>query len=203
MVRAGLTAARLTEAAADLADEVGFDAVTVSAVARRFGVADASLYSHVRNREDLLTRVAVRAATDFADAIAAAVAGRSGREALVAFADAYRTFVLTHPGRYAATQFRVDPAVLAGSAGHQRLIDLTYAMMRGFALPEPDRTDAVRLLRSSFHGFAVLEAAGGFGHPRDVTASWRRAVTGLAHLLENWPARDTDDERDGEREEDR
>lgn len=44
MVRAGLTPERLTRAGAELADEVGFDQVTVSALARRFDVKVASLY---------------------------------------------------------------------------------------------------------------------------------------------------------------
>jgi AcrR family transcriptional regulator len=58
--RAGLNPERVTEAAAELADQVGFDNVTVTALARRFGVADASLYSHVRNVRELRERVAVR-----------------------------------------------------------------------------------------------------------------------------------------------
>ena len=38
MARVGLTAERLTQAGAELADEVGFDQVTVSELARRFDV---------------------------------------------------------------------------------------------------------------------------------------------------------------------
>lgn len=49
MVRAGLNAERLTRAGAELADEVGFDQVTVSALARRFDVKVASLYSHLKS----------------------------------------------------------------------------------------------------------------------------------------------------------
>lgn len=62
MVRAGLTTDRVVEAAADLADSIGLDKVTVSALARGFGVKDASLYSHVRSVQDLRTRVALLAA---------------------------------------------------------------------------------------------------------------------------------------------
>lgn len=51
--RAGLTVDRITQAAAALADEVGFEAVTLSALARSFGVKDASLYSHVKNLQDV------------------------------------------------------------------------------------------------------------------------------------------------------
>ena len=41
---------------------------------------------------------------------------------------------------------------------------MTRAILRGYHLPEPDETDAVRLLHSTFHGFTTLEAAGGFRH---------------------------------------
>ncbi|WP_055478502.1 TetR/AcrR family transcriptional regulator [Sphaerimonospora mesophila] len=188
MARAGLTADLLTEAAADLADEVGFGDITISALARRFGVRDASLYSHVRNVQDLRTRVAVLAARDFAARIGAAIAGRAGREALTAFAHAYREFALEHPGRYAATQMEVSPEVLAGSPGHRSLVEAPLAMLRAYGLAEPDLTDAVRLLRSAFHGYVALEAAGGFRHPRPVRSSWERGLDALHVALENWPS---------------
>ncbi|GAB3826760.1 TetR/AcrR family transcriptional regulator [Dactylosporangium cerinum] len=185
MRRAGLTADLVTRAAADLADEVGLAGVTVSAVARHFGVKDASLYSHVRGLSDLRARIALLAAAEFADLLGPAVAGRSGRDALVAFADTYRDYARAHPGRYAALQQPVDPA-LSGPAAALRGIELTYGMLRGYGLEEPDATDAVRLLRSTLHGFVDLESRGGFNDPRDVEASWRRALDALHVLLVHW-----------------
>lgn len=79
MVRAGLTTERLTRAGAELADEVGFDQVTVSALARRFDVKVASLYSHLKNSDDLRTRIALFALEELADRVAAALAGRATR----------------------------------------------------------------------------------------------------------------------------
>ncbi|MBL1097563.1 TetR/AcrR family transcriptional regulator [Streptomyces coffeae] len=188
MVRAGLTTERVVRAAADLADIVGLDNVTMSALARSFGVKDASLYSHIRSVSELRARIALLAADEIADRFGAAVAGLSGRDALVAFADAYRNYALERPGRYAATQIQIDPATAAASAGGRRKIDLTYSMLRGYGLSEPDLTDAVRLLRSTFHGFVSLEANGGFGHPRDLRASWERTVEALHIALEHWPS---------------
>ncbi|MEU8005257.1 TetR-like C-terminal domain-containing protein [Catellatospora sp. NPDC049111] len=189
MARAGLSAQRVTLAAADLADTAGLDGVTISAVARGFGVKDASLYSHVRNLQDLRHRIALLAGGELVDRIGAAVAGRSGRDALLAFADAYRAYALAHPGRYAATQLPVPPELVAADpVAFRRTYELTYGMLRGYGLSEPDLTDAVRLLRSTFHGFVSLEATGGFGHPRDVELSWRRSVEALHVLLEHWPA---------------
>lgn len=193
MARAGLTAERVTVAAADLADEIGFDNVTLSALARHFGVKDASLYSHVKNVRDLRTRVALLAGGELIDEIAVAVAGRSGRDALTGFADAYRAYALAHPGRYAATQIRVDPAAVADAPAMRRTVEITYGMLRGYGLAEPDLTDAVRLLRSTFHGYISIEAQGGFNHVRDVEASWRRAVEALHVLLEHWPTPSTEE----------
>ncbi|MEU5083200.1 MULTISPECIES: TetR/AcrR family transcriptional regulator [Streptomyces] len=187
MVRAGLTVERLVEAAAELADEAGFDRLSVSALARRFGVKDASLYSHVRNLQDLRTRLALYAGGELIDRIAAAVAGRAGKEALTAFAGAYRDYALAHPGRYAATQIRIDQSLIADSAALRRTAEITYGMLRGYGLTEPDLTDAVRLLRSTFHGYCVLESAGGFGADRDVRASWDKAVDALHLALTHWP----------------
>jgi AcrR family transcriptional regulator len=189
MARAGLSAARLTEAAAELADEVGIDKVTVSALARRFGVKDASLYSHVRNLRDLRVRVAMLASEEMTGRIGAAVAGRAGKDALVAFADAYREYALEHPGRYAATQLRLEPEEVAGWDGLRRSVELTHGMLRAYGLAEPDLTDAGRLLRSAFHGYVHLELSGGFHHTREVGESWARSLDALHVLLENWPAR--------------
>ncbi len=63
----GLTTERLVRAGAELADEVGFDQVTVSALARQFDVKVASLYSHVQNSHDLKTRIALLALDELAD----------------------------------------------------------------------------------------------------------------------------------------
>ncbi|MEU1411074.1 TetR/AcrR family transcriptional regulator [Streptomyces sp. NPDC005731] len=187
MARAGLSAERLVAAAAELADEVGYDNVTMSALARRFGVKDASLYSHIRNMQDLRIRLALFAGGEMIDHIAVAVAGRAGRDALTAFAGAYRAYARRHPGRYAATQIRIDPSLVPGSPAMRRTAEITYGMLRAYGLDEPDLTDAVRLLRSTFHGFCMLEATGGFGAPRDVETSWAKAVDALHGALEHWP----------------
>jgi AcrR family transcriptional regulator len=189
MARAGLSAERVTRAAAELADEVGFDNVTVSALARRFGVKDASLYSHVKNVQDLRTRVAVLALAELADRAADALAGRAGKDALVAFAGAYRAYAKEHPGRYTAARLRLDPETAAASAAG-RHSEMMRAILRGYDLAEPDQTDAVRLLGSVFHGYVSLEEAGGFDHSRaarDVDASWHRTLDAVDALLRHWP----------------
>ncbi|MFF5757119.1 TetR/AcrR family transcriptional regulator [Streptomyces longwoodensis] len=188
MARVGLTPERLARAGAELADEVGFDQVTVSALARRFDVKAASLYAHVRSSQDLRTRIALLALEELADRAADALAGRAGKDALTALADAYRDYAREHPGRYAAAQLRLDPETAAASAG-VRHAQMTRALLRGYDLTEPDQTHAVRLLGSVFHGYVSLELAGGFSHSApDSQQSWTRVLDALDALLRNWPA---------------
>ncbi|MDQ8705633.1 TetR/AcrR family transcriptional regulator [Streptomyces sp. LHD-70] len=185
--RPGLTAERLVRAGAELADEVGFEHVTVSELARRFDVKVASLYSHVRNSHDLKTRIALLALDEMADRASDAVAGRAGRDALTAFAEAYRAYAVEHPGRYTAARFPLDPQTAAASAG-PRHARLSRAILRGYDLPEPAETHAVRLLGSVFHGFVSLETAGGFSHsapPAEETWPW--ILDALDALLRDAP----------------
>lgn len=187
MARAGLTTERLVRAGAELADEVGFDQVTVSALARRFDVKVASLYSHLKGSQDLRTRIALLALEELADRAADALAGRAGRDALVAFAGVYRDYAREHPGRYAAARLRLDPGTAAASAGgrHARM---TRAILRGYDLTEPDQTHAVRLLGSVFHGYVSLELAGGFSHSApDPQETWAWILDRLDAMLRDRP----------------
>ena len=186
MVRAGVSVEGLTSAAAELADEVGFDNVTVSALARRFNVTVASLYSHIKNVDELRVRVAALALGELADRAADALAGRAGKDALVAFAAAYRCYAGEHPGRYEAARLRIDASSLA-APGAIRNSQLSRAILREYDLPEVEQTHAVRLLGSTIHGFASLEAAGAFDHSGDVDASWTRVLDALHVALVNWP----------------
>lgn len=184
--RVGLTREQLTTTAADLADAEGFDAVTVSALARRVGVQPASLYSHVRSTDELRGRVGVLALAELADRLALALAGRSGRDALAALVTTMRDQAREHPGRWAATQVRLHlpEAVDVG----RRVSALTRAVLHGYGLPDDELNHAVRFVGSTVDGFVHLEATGGFDHSSpDAAASWERATDALDVALRHWP----------------
>ena len=183
--RAGLTVPVLTTAAAELADEVGFAQVTVSALARRVGVQPASLYAHLRGTDDLRTRIAVRALEELGDRLSVALAGRARRAALQALVDVMRDYAREHPGRWAATQVRVD-VTQAGAAG-SRVSALTAGVLRGYDLPGAEVPHAVRFVGSTVNGFLHLQAIGGFDHSApDAEQSWARTTDALDAALRAW-----------------
>jgi AcrR family transcriptional regulator len=187
MPRIGLTPQLLVDAAAALADEIGFSALTLTELARRFDVKVASLYTHIRNSDDLNTRVALLALSKLADLADDAVAGGSGKEALFAVANVHRSFARQHPGLFEAARYRLQ-APLPENNGGVRISRVTRAVLRGYALDDTECTHAMRLLGSVFLGYPMLELAGSFDHSQpDAHTSWLHSLDALDAVLKNWP----------------
>ena len=182
-MRAGLTPDAVILAGADLADAVGFEHVTLTALARHFDVKVASLYSHIAGSEGLATGIALLALAEISEAMSRAVAGRSGRDAITAYAHAHRDYARAHPGRYDASRHPLDHNTALASAG-PRIAETLRATLRGYGLGPADETHSVRLLGSVLHGFVSLEASGGFSHSAtDADESWRWTIEMLDATL--------------------
>ena len=178
MPRVGLGPAAVVTAAADLADELGFDALTMGLVAERVGVRTPSLYKHVDSLPDLGRRIAVLATIEVGDEVRDALQGRTGSAALTALAGAFRGYVLKHPGRYAATLGQPngpadDPLSVAGA----RVMESISVVLRGYGIAPADMNHALRTVRSLIHGFATLQVARGFQWDADVDESFTWLVT--------------------------
>ena len=184
MARPGLTPASVTEAAAAMIDEIGFENLSMGLLAERLGVKTPSLYKHVSSQADLAHRIGVMAMNEFSDALRDATQGWAGSDALAAGAQAMRKFVREHPGRYAAGDAARptgpdDPLVPA----IERVLASWAAMLRGYQLDPGQQIHAMRMLRSALHGFATLEAAGGFRIDTDVDDSFAWMINFLDHGL--------------------
>ncbi|MEU2615512.1 WHG domain-containing protein [Micromonospora sp. NPDC007271] len=186
MPRVGLTPQAVVREAAVLADEVGHDRLTLAALAGRLGVALPSLYKHVKGVEALHQKLSVLATAEVATELTAAAAGRAGADALRAVAAALRDYARRHPGRYPATQRAPDPDDPEHLAAAERAVGAVYAILHGYDLSGDAAVDATRMFRAAVHGFLTLEAAGGFGLPRDVDRSFDQMVAALDTAYRNW-----------------
>ncbi|MET9504359.1 WHG domain-containing protein [Streptomyces sp. NPDC006622] len=190
MPRAGLDTKAVVAAGADLADEVGLAGLTMGLLADRLGVRPPSLYKHVGSLHELRHGISVRAKREFAHQLARESVGRSGPDAVRAFADSYRRWALEHPGRYAATV----PVPAAGDEEDRRVseeaLQVLLDVLAGFGLPDARVVDSARVLRSALHGFVTLEGSGAFGMPHDVTRSFHFLIdTLIAGFQADFPDR--------------
>jgi AcrR family transcriptional regulator len=174
--RRGLDTGQVVDEALRIADADGLQAVTLARVARGLGVRAPSLYNHVDGHSALMRLMALRSLAELTEVIRDAAVGRSGEDALVAIAHAYRAYAVGHPGRYATTVRAPDPGDEERAALAARPVSVMVAVLGAWGLEGDDAVHEVRLIRSALHGFATIEADGGFGLPLDLDESFERLI---------------------------
>ena len=192
MPRAGLSTQKVVREAAALADEVGYDKLTLAGVAERVGVRLPSLYKHIASLEALRQGVAALATGELAHTMTSAAVGQAGSDALHAIADAYHDYGRAHPGRYAATVRAPQPTDAAHNAAAEDVLRVVFAVLAGYGITGDDAVDATRALRAALHGFLTLEAGGGFGMPQDVNRSYERFIAAFDTALRGWTEHPTE-----------
>ncbi|WP_315837610.1 TetR-like C-terminal domain-containing protein [Bradyrhizobium prioriisuperbiae] len=148
--------------------------MSLVAVAGRLGVKAPALYKHVNGIDDLRRRIATLAMTELGEVLRDALQGKSGANAIGAFFMTIRAYIAKHPGRYEATtgaDFRGkdDPLFIAAS----RVIGSMRAVLSGYGIQPGDLDHAIRVLRCTIHGYAMLQAANGFQWSNDPDESVR------------------------------
>jgi AcrR family transcriptional regulator len=172
----------VVQAAVDLVNAEGMEALTLSRLAKQLGIRTPSLYNHVDGLTGLRRELAVMNAGLLADRLGEAAIGKSGPELFTDVAQAFRQYVKENPGLYLSTlrssgaQPIADPNL---QHEEERVMKIGLAMMSSLGLQGEDAVHGLRAFRSIVHGFATLEVAGGFGLPQDCDESFRRLVSAL------------------------
>jgi AcrR family transcriptional regulator len=172
--RAGLTTEKVVELGLSIVDRAGLDGLSLAQVAEAAGVATPSLYKHVGGLPDLRDRVARQVFAGLTARVREAVIGVSGDAAVRALMGAYRAYLHRAPLLVAPSK---------GDEAADQLLGVVLAVLRGFRLEGSEAIHGARALRSTAHGFGMLEAAGGFGYREDLDESFDRLVTMVVNGL--------------------
>lgn len=172
----GLDRALVVQAAVALVDEMGLEGVTMADLATHLSVRTPSLYNHIAGMSGLQRDLALFGMREMATRMGQAVMGKAGDDAIVALAHAYRAFVKEHPGLYTATLRApaIDDIELQKAA--QEVIDIMLKVLAAYGQQDENALHAIRLLRSTIHGFTTLEIAGGFELPIELDETFRRLI---------------------------
>ncbi len=181
--RAGLDPQMVIQAAAELVDTKGVEALTLAALASHFKVAVPSLYNHVGGMPGLQQQLALLGRRQIAQQLGRAVMGKSGDTAVIAMADAYRNYVKTRPGVYACTLHAADESDIESRAAEDEAVEIALKVLAHYDLRDEMALHMVRGFRSIVHGFASLEVAGGFGMPLSLDESFRLIIQGYIQML--------------------
>ena len=177
--RVGIDKDAVVRAAAKIADDEGWDALTLARLAKKLHIQPPSLYNHVGGLEDLRRELKLLALRDLNLALSRATVGKSRDDAVRDLAATYRAFVKRSPGTYAGTMVAApknDPALEAAAAA---VVETCLSVVSGYGLNRREGIHAIRAVRSAVHGFVALEIAGGFGIPLDIDQSFSWLVSAL------------------------
>jgi AcrR family transcriptional regulator len=156
--RMGLDRRAVVAAAVAIVDAEGVDALSMARLAGELGIRGPSLYAHVRNQAELRRDLWLWVLDDLGELLRASVMGRSGREALIAFATAMRDYAREHQARYLLTLQPPVPFDDEAVAASHRANSAFRAVIRSFGLEGDEAVHCGRALRAAVHGFVELEA---------------------------------------------
>ena len=185
--RTRLTKLAVVQAAAEMLNEGGAGDLSLNRLAGKLEIRTPSLYNHVDGLPGLQRELAVLNARQLADRLSAAAIGKSGAELFEAVAEAFRGYVKEYPGLYMSTLRSSGKQEIRDEnlmREEERALKVGLAVMASLGLQGEDAIHAVRAFRSTVHGFATLEVAGGFGLPEDCDESFRRLVDAMAAGLQ-------------------
>jgi AcrR family transcriptional regulator len=186
--RVGLDRRAVIAAAVGIVDRQGTAALTMTRLADELGIRLPSLYAHVRGQLDLRRELWLWAVADLGDRLGESVMGRSGEDALFAFAAQLRDYARRYPGRY---QLTLDPPVPfdeEAAAVRRRANGPFRAVVRSFGLDDDRAVHVGRALRAAIHGFVALESYGAVGES-GTDDSFRELVEMLCRGLQPQTAR--------------
>lgn len=181
-----LTREKVIARAAALIDDIGFHELTITKLGRFLQIAPPGVYRHVTDLHDLKQAISRLAYREAAMELSEACAGLSGIEALTALAVTLRKWAHNHPGRYTALQIAPDTDDANGQIAAEPILKVITATLRAYSFDDEDLTDAIRIVRSTLHGFISLELDEGFKDNRSLDATFDRLIHSLDTTFKEW-----------------
>lgn len=183
----GLKRETIIETAAKVADEKGFDNVTMKELADELGIKSPSLYKHFSGGLDELNKELMLYSWQLLDSeITKAVIGKAKDAAVITLCYAYRRFVSEHRGLYEAMQWYnmyLSDEHLQASEG---AVDVMFRALSSYSLTEEQKVHSVRMIRAFLQGFSTIEYHGGYGNPVPLNDTFdfalRTILNGIADL---------------------
>lgn len=160
--RAQLNSVKILDSAIELCDEIGYENLSLSALAFKLGIKSPSLYNHVKGLPELKQQLAITGLERLYEHLISSSIGLTGKEALLAISFAYVSFVVTHPGLYRSISSPPDPYHSEFDALSNKLVEFLIKLISPYSLSKDEVIHAVRGLRSILHGFSAIQLDDGF-----------------------------------------
>lgn len=175
-----LTTEALVDAAVQVVQQDGVDALGISRVARELGIKPASMYNHIESGDALARAVAHEGTGRLLAALKSDASNTlEPSEHFRRLVHGTRRWVRANASLY-ALMARVEPDYTDGIPPQDRdLLGLFALPLRRLGVAKKERVHALRSIRSAIHGFVLLESSGQFQLAEDAEQSFEWMVEAL------------------------
>jgi len=184
--RQGLTRERILEKAIDIINKRGYNTLSLAMLSSELNVKAPALFKHYRNFDDLKENLTLFGIQSLKQKLQDAVTGKAGEQALFGLCHSYRDFAKTNSGIYQAIQ----PAYFKkGKEIEQAAVELMTIILnvvKGFDIDSKHYIHALRVIRSSLHGFVVMEIEFGFGMSANIDQSFEHQINALIFMIKSF-----------------
>jgi len=170
--RAGLDKRSVVAAAAELANEIGYDNISLKTLAERLGVRSPSLYNHISGLDELKHELMLYGWHCIGSEIIKAVSGLTGYDAIREMCRAFYRFALNNKGVFNAMLWYnqyTDENTLEAT---KLLFSMMYGLFTQINIPRWKAEHIIRTFRSFLEGFSLLVNNDSFGHSASIDESF-------------------------------
>lgn len=186
MPRQGLNRDIILREAAKCINEQGYQKLSLALLSSRLDVKPPAMFKHYHNLDELKESLALYGLKMLKQHLQDSVTAKSGEPALIALCHAYRNFAKTNRGIYQA----IRPSYFGKNkeieqAAHQ-VMSIIISVLKGFEISEENYIHLLRVIRSSLHGFIVLELEFGFGMPASINVSFEHQINAILIMIKDF-----------------
>ena len=185
----------ILEAAANMADERGAQALSIKSLAEQLGIKPPSLYKHFTGGlDEINTELMLYGWGLMEKSVIESAVGRSGDDAVMAICQSYRSFAREHKGLYEIMQWYNMYQSEEHLKAAEGMVNVMMRVLDAYDVETEEKVHIVRMVRSFLHGFAMLEAHSVYGSPFSVDDtfefSMRTIINGISDISKTAPQKE-------------
>jgi len=186
MPRRGLTREIILRKAIEVINSQGYQKLSLAILSTEFNVKPPAMFKHYKGITELkeaLTLIGLKMLKQY---LQDSVTGKSGEQALASLCHAYRSFAKENKGLYQAIQPSFFGKNKEIEQAAMQLMGIMISVLKGFNIAEENYIHLLRVMRSSLHGFVILEIEFHFGMPGSIEKSFEHQINAIRILIRSF-----------------
>ena len=165
MARADIDKTIIIKKAAEMANEIGLEKVTLKLLANQLNIKSPSLYNHIKGLDDLRKEVMIYGWKQLEERVIEAAVCVTGYDALEAMGRTFYKYATENPGIFNAmlwyNKFQSDETQDAT----KRFFSVIYKIFSTLNISQKNCDHLIRTYRAFLEGYVLLVNNKAFGHP--------------------------------------